>query len=40
MEEIKQDINNMIDHKERPEMPEHFVLPFLLTTEEIKEQTK
>ena len=40
MEEIKEDINNMIKNNKRPEMPEPFVLPFLLTTEEIKEQTK
>ena len=40
MEEIKEDINNMIKNSETPEMPEPFVLPFLLMTEEIKEQTK
>ena len=40
MEEIKEDINNMIKNNERPEMPEPFVLLFLLTTEEINEQTK
>ena len=40
MERIKEDINNMIKNNERPEMPELFVLPFPLTTEEIKEQTK
>ena len=40
MEEIKEDINNMIKNNKRPGMPEPFVLPFLLTTEEIKEQTK
>ena len=37
MEEIKEDINNMIENNERPEIPEPFVSPFLLTTEEIKE---
>ena len=37
VEEIKEDINNMIKNNERPEMPEPFVSPFLLTTEEIKE---
>ena len=40
MERIKEDINNMIKNNERPEMPELFVLPFPLTTEEVKEQTK
>ena len=40
MEEIKEDINNMIENNKRPEMPEPFVLPFMLTTDEIKEQTK
>ena len=40
MEEIKEDINNMIENDERFEMPEPFVSPFPLTTEEIKEQTK
>ena len=40
MEEIKEDVNNMIKKNERPEMPEPFVPPFLLTTEKIKEQTK
>ena len=40
MEEIKEDANNMIKKNERPEMPKPFVSPFLLTTEEIKEQTK
>ena len=40
MKEIKEDINNMIENNERPEMPEPFVPPFLFTTEEIKEQTK
>ena len=38
MKEIKEDINNMIENDERPEMP--FVSPFPLTTEESKEQTK
>ena len=40
MEEIKEDINNMIENNKRPEMPEPLVLPFILTTDEIKEQTK
>ena len=40
MEEIKEDINNMIENNERPEIREPFVSPFPLTTEEIKEQTK
>ena len=40
MEEIKEGINNMIENNERPEVPEPFVLPFLLMTEKIKEQTK
>ena len=40
MEEIKEDINNMIKKNERPETPESFVLPFPLTTEEVKKQTK
>ena len=30
----------MIKNNERPEMPDPFVLLFLLTTEEINEQTK
>ena len=40
MEEIKEDINNMIKNNDRPQMPELFVLPFPLTTEEINEQIK
>ena len=40
MEEIKEDINNMIENNERPEIRERFVSPFPLTTEEIKKQTK
>ena len=40
MEEIKEHINNIIENNKRPEMPEPFVLSFLLATEEIKEQTK
>ena len=40
MEEIKEDINNMIKINERPETPESFVLPFPLTKEKVKKQTK
>ena len=40
MDEIKEDIDVMIENNERPEIPESFVLPVRLTTEEIEEQTK
>ena len=40
MEEIEEDINTMTENNVMPEIPEDFVPPFLLTTEEIKKQTK
>ena len=40
MDEIKEDIDVMIENNERPEIPESFVPPVPLTTEEIKEKTK
>ena len=40
MEEIEEDINTMIENNVTPEIPEDFVPPFPLTTEEIKKQTK
>ena len=40
MEEIEEDINTMIENNVTPEIPEGFVPPFPLTTEEIKKQTK
>ena len=40
MDEIKEDIDLMIQNNERPEIPKSFVLPVPLTMEEIKEQTK
>ena len=38
--EINKDIDAMIENNERPEIPEFFVVPILLTTEEIQQQTK
>ena len=40
MGEINKDIDVMIENNERPEIPESFVVPILLTTEEIQQQTK
>ena len=40
LDEIKEDIDVMIENNERPEIPESFVPPVPLTTEEIKEKTK
>ena len=40
MGEINKDIDVMIENNERPEIPEFFVVPILLTTEEIQQQTK
>ena len=40
MEEIEEDINTMIKNYEQHEIPEDFVPPFPLTTDEIKKQTK
>ena len=40
MEEIEEDINTMIENNVTPEIPEDFVPPFPLTTEEINKQTK
>ena len=40
MDEIKEDIDVMIENSEKKEKLESFVLPVLLTTEEIREQTK
>ena len=40
MGEINKDIDVMIENNERPEIPESFVPPVPLTTEEIKEKTK
>ena len=40
MEKIEEDINTMIKNYEQPEIPEDFVPPFPLTTDEIKKQTK
>ena len=40
MEEIEEDINTIIENKVTPEIPEDFVPPFPLTTEEIRKQTK
>ena len=40
MDEIKEDIDVMMENNERPEIPESFVPPVPLTTEEIKEKTK
>ena len=40
MEQIEEDINTMIENNVTLEIPEDFVLPFPLTTEEIKKQTK
>ena len=37
MDEIKEDIDVMIESNERPEIPECFVPPVPLTAEEIKE---
>ena len=40
MGEINKDIDVMIENNERPEIPESFVPPVPLRTEEIKEKTK
>ena len=40
MEEIEEDINTMTENNVMPEIPEDFVPPFPLMTEEIKKQTK
>ena len=40
MKETHEDINTMIEHNVTPEIPEDFVPPFPLTTEEIKKKTK
>ena len=40
MDEIREDIDVMIENYERPEIPESFVPPVPLAMEEIKEQTK
>ena len=40
LEEIGEDINTMTENNVTPEIPEDFVSPFPLTTEEIKKQTK
>ena len=40
LDEIKEDIDVMIENNERPEIPESFVPSVPLTTEEIKEKTK
>ena len=37
MDEIKEDIDVMIESNERPKIPESFVPPVPLTAEEIKE---
>ena len=40
MQEIEEDISTMVENNVIPEIPEDFVPPFPLTTEEIKKQTK
>ena len=40
MDEIKEDIDVIIENSEKQEILESFVLPVPLTTEEIKEQIK
>ena len=40
MKEIEEDINIMIENNVTPKIPEDFVPPFPLMTEEIKKQTK
>ena len=40
MEEIEEDINTMIENNIAPKIPEDFVPPFALMTEEIRKQTK
>ena len=40
MEEIEEDINTMVENNVAPKIPEDFVPPFALKTEEIKKQTK
>ena len=40
MDEIREDIDVMIENYERPEIPESFVPLVPLAMEEIKEQTK
>ena len=40
MQEIEEDISTMVENNVIPEIPEDFVPPFPLTTEQIKKQTK